>query len=82
MEEQNRQEQASLQLERYAEKFVPELNQKSMELAEKNRNKFHTEVSGMDFPMSHRQPHVEDLLIMKGTISKQRISKQKADQED
>ena len=69
-------------MERYAERFAPELNQKSVELAAKKRNEFLTEVSGMDFPMSHRQPHVEDLLIMKGAISKERISKQKADYEN
>ena len=53
-----------------------------MELAAKNRNEFLSEVSGMDFPLSHRQPYVEDLLIMKGSISKERINKQKADYEN
>ena len=64
----------------YAERFVPEINQKSIELAAKNRNEFLTEVSGTDFPMSHRTPQIEDVLLMKGTLSRERLDMEQVKQ--
>ena len=82
MVEINRQEQATLQQELYADRFVPEINQKSIELAAKNRNEFLTEVSGMDFPMSHRTPQIEDVLLMKGTLSRERLDMEQVKQQN
>ena len=81
MIEQLRLEERLQQQELSKRKFKPSLNQKSHDLAVKNRTVQLQEIQQIENelnPLSHRNPQVEDLLIMKGRQAREKVIQMRA----